>query len=107
MSAARHAVGRRGAWLRVLVLLLVLVVPCAHATARTALPAPTAGVSGGAGGEYDHLDTVARTPVRGAHRAVGPQGAAAAPVTGPRAPVLVPAVASGPPPSRRSVVLRC
>ncbi|CAL9274883.1 hypothetical protein SUDANB5_03380 [Streptomyces sp. SudanB5_2050] len=106
MSAARHAVGRRGAWLRVLVLLLVLVVPCAHATARTALPAPTAGVSGGAGGEYDHLDTVSRTPVRGAHRAVGPQGAAA-PVTGPRAPVLVPAVASGPPPSRRSVVLRC
>ncbi|UXI79571.1 hypothetical protein N6Q81_16840, partial [Streptomyces vinaceusdrappus] len=67
MSAARHAVGRRGAWLRVLVLLLVLVVPCAHATARTALPAPTAGVSGGAGGEYDHLDTVSRTPVRGAH----------------------------------------
>ncbi|SDP76376.1 hypothetical protein SAMN04487981_13841 [Streptomyces sp. cf386] len=60
MSTAR-TVPRSHTWLRVLVLLLALLVPGAHAQAH-AVPA-VAGVSGEAV-EHDALDTVLRPPAR-------------------------------------------
>lgn len=101
MSRAPHAPTARTAWLRVLVLLLALVVPCANATAE-AVPVTT--VAAGAVGEYDQVDTALRTPVRGARRA--------APVvrrtvrrtrSAPSAPAVPHSRARAP----RSVVLRC
>ncbi|MFE6282973.1 hypothetical protein [Streptomyces sp. NPDC057877] len=70
---------RRRAWPRVLVLLLVLCVPGAHAGAQAAPSVTVAAVGEGAGGagglaaEGDPLDTVLRGPGRGAHRPVVPR----------------------------------
>ncbi|MCU8593072.1 hypothetical protein [Streptomyces sp. A13(2022)] len=112
MSPAPHATttvrAARAGWLRVLVLLLALLVPCTPAKAQAA---PAAAVTGAAA-EYDHLDTIRPARVRGARRA-----AAARPAPGPRAgrrpgsaPVLAPLVPTRPPGcprALRSVVLRC
>ncbi|MDT0609834.1 hypothetical protein [Streptomyces lancefieldiae] len=103
--------GRRGAWLRALVLLLALLVPCTHVTAQAPSAAAVgSGGAGGAAGEYDHLETVARAPARVARRVLVPPPlppfpAAARRAHGSRA--LTPPVPTGPPPSPRSVVLRC
>ncbi|MCF2126747.1 hypothetical protein L1I79_09865 [Strepomyces sp. STD 3.1] len=107
MSPAPHAATARAgrtAWLRVLVLLLALIVPCAHATAETV---PTVTVAAGAVGEYDQADSALRAPVRGERRA-GPQrpvvrrAAQRARFARP-VPAVPPSRAHGP----RSVVLRC
>ncbi|MFE0804394.1 hypothetical protein [Streptomyces sp. NPDC058812] len=117
---------RRRACLRALVLLLVLIVPCTHATAQAA---PTASVAGGSGGvvgggpggaapgttgEHDHLDTTAlRTPARGGRRSVVALSVPPPPAPGRHAPTnrtLAPPVPTGSPPTPRaprSVVLRC
>ncbi|MER7232001.1 hypothetical protein ABT348_13760, partial [Streptomyces olivaceus] len=69
MSPTPHATttvrAARAGWLRVLVLLLALLVPCTPATAQAA---PAAAVTGAAA-EYDHLDTIRPALVRGARRA--------------------------------------
>ncbi|MFD4261844.1 hypothetical protein ACFWR9_30545 [Streptomyces sp. NPDC058534] len=106
MSPAPHATTARAgrtARLRVLVLLLALVVPCAHATAEAV---PTATVAG-AVGEYDQVDSALRAPVRSGRRA-GPERSVVRRAAGrARSAPSVPAVprsrACGP----RSVVLRC
>ncbi|MEV5812577.1 hypothetical protein [Streptomyces mutabilis] len=102
--------GRRGAWLRVLVLLLALVLPCAHATAQAAPLTPVAGASGTGvgGGEYDHLDTAPRAPARSVRRGAVLRALSPGRMAGPRErrPVAPP-VPAGPPSSPRSVVLRC
>ncbi|WP_328658263.1 hypothetical protein [Streptomyces sp. NBC_00334] len=105
--AARAA--RRSAWPRVLlVLLLALVVPCAHATAQAA-PVVQVAASGGTAAEHDHLDTALRTPARSGRRAAAVRPAPPSPAAGRRVRRdLLPPV--GPPPSPRgprSVVLRC
>lgn len=64
MSTTRN-LPRSRTWLRVLVLLLALLVPGAHAQAH-AVPA-VAGVSGEAA-EHDVLDTVLRPPARADRR---------------------------------------
>ncbi|MEU2224329.1 hypothetical protein [Streptomyces sp. NPDC018347] len=93
-------------WSRVLVLLLALWVPAAHAPARTA--PYLAAVAGSA--EHDVLDTALRLPARAVHRADAPERPA--PLTGP-APVRPAAPRPGPPrmpsapPLLRTVVLRC
>lgn len=102
-----HRAARRRAWPRLLVLLLVLLLPMAHAEAAAG---PVAVVAGEAV-EADVLDTALRPPARGGHRPV----AAQRPVRSatPRGPIAQahPAHApTGPPyPLRtlRSVVLRC
>ncbi|WP_432080124.1 hypothetical protein [Streptomyces sp. WAC 04229] len=107
MSPAPHAATARAgrtAWLRVLVLLLALVVPCAHATAEAA---PTATVAAGAVGEYDQVDSALRAPVRSGRRA-GPERPVARRAAGrvrsaPSVPAVQRSRACGP----RSVVLRC
>ncbi|MEV6082484.1 hypothetical protein [Streptomyces parvulus] len=101
MSPAPHAATARAAWLRVLVLLLALVVPCAHAAAE-AVPVTT--VSAGAVGEYDQVDSALRTPVRGARRAVPVVRRTVRRIrSAPSAPAVPRSRARG----RRSVVLRC
>ncbi|WP_217248657.1 hypothetical protein [Streptomyces sp. AC602_WCS936] len=112
MSPAPYATlraGRRGAWLRVLVLLLALALPCAHVTGQAAPPVPVAGASGGGVGEYDHLDTATRTPARSVRRGVVPPCAAptSAPTAGPRQRSFALPVPAGLPSTPRSVVLRC
>ncbi|MFE5395836.1 hypothetical protein ACFQ9U_14870 [Streptomyces sp. NPDC056568] len=105
---------RRAVWPRVLVLLLVLLVPCTHASAQATPVAAAAGANGGAAGgaagEYDHLDTALRAPARGARRAVVTRSAPAPRlrVRADRVPPL-PVPTGTPPASRapRSVVLRC
>ncbi|MGV9969381.1 hypothetical protein ACWDU3_36405, partial [Streptomyces olivaceus] len=76
MSPAPHATttvrAARAGWLRVLVLLLALLVPCTPATAQAA---PAAAVTGAAA-EYDHLDTIRPALVRGARRAARTPAAA-------------------------------
>ncbi|RSN50392.1 hypothetical protein DMH12_25240 [Streptomyces sp. WAC 04229] len=107
MSPAPHAATARAgrtAWLRVLVLLLALAVPCAHATAEAV---PTATVAAGAVGEYDQVDSALRAPVRGERRA-GPERpvirrAARRARRAPSVPAVPASRARGP----RSVVLRC
>jgi hypothetical protein len=95
-------------WLRVLVLLLALLVPCAHAQAH-AVPA-VAGISGEAA-EYDALDTVLRPPARTDRRTT----VRLCPTPPPKPAPGVPARLSYPAPPRppyvphilRTVVLRC
>ncbi|MFG3319303.1 hypothetical protein ACGF3J_14785 [Streptomyces sp. NPDC048171] len=107
MSPAPHAAtarAGRAAWLRVLVLLLALVVPCAHATAEAV---PTATVTAGAVGEYDQVDSALRAPVRGERRA-GPQRPAVRRAAHrARFAPSVPAVPASRARGTRSVVLRC
>ncbi|MBQ1098617.1 hypothetical protein KBY55_21695 [Streptomyces sp. b94] len=112
-----------------MVLLLVLIVPCTHATAQaapTALVAggsqgvggaggsgPGGGAPGGAAGEYDHLDTALRTPARSGRRTLVALSVPPPPAPGRHVPAprtLAPPLPAGPPPSphaSRSVVLRC
>ncbi|MGW0473489.1 hypothetical protein [Streptomyces coeruleorubidus] len=100
---------RRHTWPRVLVLLLALLVPGAHAEAHTG---PTATVSGESTAvECDVLDTVPRPPARGTRRAAVPLRPTPLPSPGPvyAAPLPVP-VPPGPrhdPRPLRSEVLRC
>ncbi|MFF5984933.1 hypothetical protein ACFY78_39450 [Streptomyces olindensis] len=96
---------RRSAWLRVLVLLLVLLVPGAHAEAHTA---PTATVPGESTTvECDVLDTAPRPPAR----AAVPLRPAPLPVPGPartaQHPVPAPPDPRPDPRPLRSEVLRC
>ncbi|MDK1346334.1 hypothetical protein QNO09_24105 [Streptomyces sp. 378] len=100
---------RRNTWLRVLVLLLALLVPGAHAEAHAG---PTAAVSGESTTvECDVLDSALRPPVRGSRRTAVPPSPAPLRTPGPASP----AHRSGPvPPSPpydprplRSEVLRC
>ncbi|MGF0174876.1 hypothetical protein ACQF36_31600 [Streptomyces sp. Marseille-Q5077] len=105
-TARRHS--RSRAWLRVLVLLLALLVPGAHAQAH-ALPV-TAGISGEVA-EHDVLDTALRPAARADRR----NAVRARPAPPPRpAPGAAPAPRSCPPPGQpyvphilRTVVLRC
>jgi hypothetical protein len=105
---------RSRAWLRVVVLLLALLVPGAHAQAH-ALPV-AAGVSGASGevAEHDVLDTVLRPPARADRRsAVRParpgSGPLPKPARGIRACPVRPAPPGPPYLSHilRTVVLRC
>ncbi|WP_432117383.1 hypothetical protein [Streptomyces sp. bgisy032] len=100
---------RRKTWLRVLVLLLALLVPGAHAAAYTG---PTAAVSGESTAvEYDVFDTALRPQARGARRAAVPLRPV--PNPGPASTTRLPApvsVPTGPPRDPRplrSEVLRC
>jgi hypothetical protein len=104
-------VARRHVWSRVLVLLLALLVPGAHAGAQTGPAATVAGESGAAAFEYDALDTVLRPAPRGTARPVAPLRPAPVPDAEPAAPAARPL----PVPPRtphalhalRTVVLRC
>ncbi|MFI8888761.1 hypothetical protein [Streptomyces paradoxus] len=98
---------RRHLWLRVLVLLLALLVPGAHAEALTG---PTATVSGESTTvECDLSDTALRAPARGVRRTAAPP--APAPLPEPaytaRRPVPVPANPPYDPRPLCSEVLRC
>ncbi|MFD8228655.1 hypothetical protein ACFV16_31465 [Streptomyces massasporeus] len=102
---------RRHAWLRVLVLLLALLVPGAHAEAHTGW---TAGVSGESTTvECDFLDTALRPPARAAARRTAAVPLSPAPVQGPgpastaQHPVPVPPSPPLDPRPLRSEVLRC
>ncbi|QWB24603.1 MULTISPECIES: hypothetical protein [Streptomyces] len=100
---------RRNSWPRVLVLLLALLLPGAHAEACTG---PAVAVSGeGTVVECDVLDTVLRPSARGARRAAVPPRPAPRPAPGPvyTAPRPVPVPPSPTHGSRhlRSEVLRC
>ncbi|MET7270826.1 hypothetical protein ABZS59_06400 [Streptomyces flaveolus] len=105
--------GRRGTWVRALVLLLALLVPCAHAQALAVPPpAVVAAESGGPNGqaaEYDHLDTAPRAPARIARRPAPPRRAPLPAATGHARPGGHPAPPAPPlsPRGTRSVVLRC
>ncbi|MFD0316003.1 hypothetical protein [Streptomyces flavalbus] len=78
MSRTPHP-DRRHAWLRALVLLLVLCVPGAHAGAQAVPPVTVTAENGGTAAEADPLDTALRAPGRGAHRPVVPQRPAGRP----------------------------
>ncbi|MGW6542542.1 hypothetical protein ACWGBH_06765 [Streptomyces massasporeus] len=101
---------RRHAWLRVLVLLLALLVPGAHAEAHTGW---TAGVTGESTTvECDVLDTTLRPPARTARRtATVPLSPDPLPGPGPAStaqhPVPVPPTPRLDPRPLRSEVLRC
>ncbi|MEV7993216.1 hypothetical protein AB0O67_15200 [Streptomyces sp. NPDC086077] len=103
---SRRAVRRR-AWPRLLVLLLVLLLPVAHAQAAAG---PVAVLAGEAV-EADVLDTALRPPGRGGHRPVVAQRPMRSATPQERITQAHPAHApTGPPyPLRtlRSVVLRC
>lgn len=110
MSTLRH-LPRSRTWLRVLVLLLAVLVPGAHAQAH-ALPA-VAAISGEAA-EQDVLDTVLRPPARADRRgntvrlgrpAPPPKPAAGAPAR--RLSHPAPPGRPYPPRFLRTVVLRC
>ncbi|WP_104778989.1 MULTISPECIES: hypothetical protein [Streptomyces] len=100
---------RRHAWLRVLVLLLALLVPGAHAEAHSGGTAPLSGENTTV--ECDLLDTALRPPARGVRRVAAPP--APAPLPGPEPahaaprPVPVPPTAPHAPRPLRSEVLRC
>ncbi|MFG3272432.1 hypothetical protein [Streptomyces luteogriseus] len=100
---------RRHAWLRVLVLLLALLVPGAHAEAHTGWTAAVSGESTTV--ECDLLDTALRPPARAARRTADPLSPAPLPVPGPastaRHPVSVPPSPPIDPRPLRSEVLRC
>ncbi|MGW0610231.1 hypothetical protein [Streptomyces sp. NPDC002788] len=102
-------VPRRPAWLRVLVLLLALLVPGAHAEAHTGPPATVSGESTTV--VCDLLDTAPRPSPRGSRRTAVAPRPAPPPGPGPahttRSPVPV---RRDPPPDPRpprSEVLRC
>ncbi|MEU7720464.1 hypothetical protein [Streptomyces tibetensis] len=100
---------RRHAWLRVLVLLLALLVPGAHAEAHPGWTAPVSGENTTV--ECDLLDTVLRPPARGVHRVAAPPAPAPppSPVPAHAARRSVPLPTSPPHDARplRSEVLRC
>ncbi|GGX15714.1 hypothetical protein [Streptomyces lomondensis] len=100
---------RRNAWLRVLVLLLALLVPGAHAATHTGPAATVPGESTTV--EYDAFDTALRLPARTARRTPVPLRPAPLPAPGPastaRLPVPVPPSPPHDPRPLRSEVLRC
>ncbi|MER5834530.1 hypothetical protein ABT116_27790 [Streptomyces sp. NPDC002130] len=100
---------RRHARLRVLVLLLALLVPGAHAEAHTGWTAPVSGENTTV--ECDLFDTALRPPARGARRVAVPPATAPFPAPGPsyaaqRSVPVPPNPPHGPRPPR-SEVLRC
>ncbi|MFB6850321.1 hypothetical protein ACFCXS_36530 [Streptomyces sp. NPDC056373] len=100
---------RRHAWLRVLVLLLALLVPGAHAEAHSGWTAPVSGENTTV--ECDLLDTALRPPARGVRRVAAPPAPAPLPNPGPahatqRSVRVPPSAPHGPRPPR-SEVLRC
>ncbi|GAA4307787.1 hypothetical protein GCM10023086_26460 [Streptomyces venetus] len=113
MSPARQQPVPRGtrpnAWLRVLVLLLALLVPGAHAEAHTGTVAAVSGESTAV--ECDVLDTVLRPSARGFRRTAVPPRPAPLPSPGPaytaRHAVPVPPDTPHAPRPPRSEVLRC
>ncbi|MFE0473451.1 hypothetical protein ACFW2V_17745 [Streptomyces sp. NPDC058947] len=100
---------RRHTWPRVLVLLLALLVPGAHAAAHTSPVALAAAESTAV--EYDAFDTVLRPAPRGARRAAVPPRPAPLPGPAPaciaRRPAPVPPNPPHDPRPLRSEVLRC
>ncbi len=112
-TAAPQASGpaRRRAWLRVLVLLLALSIPGAHAGAQAVPVSPVAAEAGSAVFEYDVLDTVLRPVSRGTGRPVAPPRPAPFPDAPPAAPAARPLPIQPRTPAAlhalRSVVLRC
>ncbi|MEV0639165.1 hypothetical protein AB0I77_30365 [Streptomyces sp. NPDC050619] len=107
MSSTAHSHPRSRAWLRVLVLLLVVLVPAIPA-GESATPVATAEIT-----EYDVLDTAPRPPARPAPRPLAPPDRTPrpAPAPAPRVPECHPFPAPPSPPyalhTLRSVVLRC
>ncbi|MFF6913386.1 hypothetical protein [Streptomyces sp. NPDC012466] len=100
---------RRNTWLRVLVLLLALLVPGAHAEAHAG---PTATVSGESTTvECDVLDSALRPPARGSRRTAVPLSPAPLRAPGPAYTahhcVAVPPSPPYDPRPLRSEVLRC
>ncbi|MFH9712523.1 hypothetical protein ACH4MW_28505 [Streptomyces luteogriseus] len=100
---------RRHAWPRVLVLLLALLVPGAHAEAHTGWTAAVSGESTTV--ECDPLDTAVRPAARAARRTAVPLSPAPLPAPGhastARHPVPVPPSPPLDPRPLRSEVLRC
>ncbi|MFJ4538323.1 hypothetical protein ACIP39_20540 [Streptomyces tibetensis] len=100
---------RRHAWLRVLVLLLALLVPGAHAEAHSGWTASVSGENTTV--ECDLLDTAPRPPARGVRRVAAPPAPAPLPGPGPAdtARRFLPVPPSPPhdPRPLRSEVLRC
>ncbi|MEV5878735.1 hypothetical protein AB0L75_31810 [Streptomyces sp. NPDC052101] len=98
---------RSRTWLRVLVLLLALWVPCAHAQAQAA---PALGLSAETF-EHDDLDSLVRPPAHVVHQADEPDRLAPLSDPAPASPAArswlgalrVPCA----PPLLRTVVLRC
>ncbi|MFE0414235.1 hypothetical protein [Streptomyces tendae] len=106
MRPAPHAAVRQDAWLRILVLVLVLLVPCTHMTVQAA----PVTVAAGAAGEYDHLDSALRVAARSGRRAAVVRPAPPSFGSDRRAPLRFDARterAAAPPSGPRSVVLRC
>ncbi|MER6384073.1 hypothetical protein [Streptomyces sp. NPDC001250] len=98
---------RSRTWLRVLVLLLALWVPCAHAQAQAA---PALGLSAEAF-EHEALDSLVRPPDSALHQADAPERPAPLPDPAPTGPTArmcpgTPRVAYAPL-LLRTVVLRC
>ncbi|MET8452404.1 hypothetical protein [Streptomyces sp. NPDC005209] len=111
MSATRSLARGRGlprdrAWLRALVLLLVLLVPGTRAELHAAPVAVAGDLT-----DHDVLDTAPRPPSRAAHQPVVPTRPESAPAPAPAVPAGCPAAAPPRPPhmlpALRSVVLRC
>lgn len=98
---------RRHLWLRVLVLLLVLLVPGAHAEALTGPAGIVSGESTTV--ECDLLDTALRPPARGVRRTAVPLRPAPLQGPGPAYTAQHPVPPSPPhsPRPLRSEVLRC
>ncbi|MFI1533969.1 hypothetical protein [Streptomyces anandii] len=116
VSPAPHArrVPRRGACVRVLVLLLALFLPGLPGAGvpAQAVPAAVAGAAAVAAAEQDVLDTAPRPPAGpGARALVRPRPAApapaAVPASGRAAALTAPASAALRPVAPRRVVLRC
>ncbi|MFG2317439.1 hypothetical protein [Streptomyces tendae] len=106
MRPAPHAAPRHAAWLRVLVLVLALLVPCTHVTVQAA----PVTVAAGAAAEYDHLDSALRVAARSGRRAAVVRPAPPSFRPDRRAPLRCDARterAAAPPGGPRSVVLRC
>ncbi|MFF5366047.1 hypothetical protein [Streptomyces sp. NPDC013187] len=100
---------RRHAWPRVLVLLLALLVPGAHAEAHSGWTAPVSGENTTV--ECDLLDTALRPPARGVRRVAAPPSPAPLPGPGPagatQRSLPVPPSPPHDPRPLRSEVLRC
>ena len=106
MRPAPRAAVRHDAWLRVLVLVLVLLVPCTHVTVQAA----PVTVAAGAAGESDHLDSALRVAPRSGRRATVVRPAPPSFVAARRAPLRFDGRAGRTAPlpgGPRSVVLRC
>ncbi|GGL98612.1 hypothetical protein GCM10010129_47870 [Streptomyces fumigatiscleroticus] len=114
--AAARAAGplpraRAGAWLRVLVLVLALLVPGTHTVARAVPATAVSREGGGPAAEYDLPDTALRPPVRSCRRPAVPSCPAPPPAPAPARAVRRPAPVPPEPAhgllALRSVVLRC